>query len=251
MTLDCELTAEGHVMADFPLEPQLAKTLMASASLDCAQGMLSLVALLSAVSPFIRPRDAARAADEAKSRFVHPDSDHLTLLNVYNAFKQNRDASGWCHEHFLSFRALKTADSIRANLARTMQRHRLLGGGRAGGRGNTDVALRKALLHGCFTQVAHLESRGGYLTLKDSHVVALHPSAVMAKTRPPRWCLYQEFIQTNKSYMRTCTAVEPDWLLEVAPSYFDPTGPAGANWQDGAAKRALTELVIGKSAALR
>jgi hypothetical protein len=38
---------------------------------------------------FLRPRDAQKAADEAKARFAHIDGDHLTLLNVYHAYKQN------------------------------------------------------------------------------------------------------------------------------------------------------------------
>lgn len=37
---------------------------------------------------FVRPKEAQKAADEAKSRFAHGDGDHLTLLNVYHAFKQ-------------------------------------------------------------------------------------------------------------------------------------------------------------------
>ena len=43
---------------------------------------------------FVRPREAARAADEAKARFAHIDGDHLTLLNVYHAFKQVRIGQG-------------------------------------------------------------------------------------------------------------------------------------------------------------
>ena len=31
----------------------------------------------------MRPKDAAKAADEAKARFSHIDGDHLTFLNVY------------------------------------------------------------------------------------------------------------------------------------------------------------------------
>lgn len=39
---------------------------------------------------FVRPTEAKKAADEAKMRFAHIDGDHLTLLNVYHAFKQSR-----------------------------------------------------------------------------------------------------------------------------------------------------------------
>ena len=45
--------------------------------------------------------------------------DHLTLLNVYHAFKQNGEASDWCYDNFLNFRALKSADSVRVQLVRS------------------------------------------------------------------------------------------------------------------------------------
>ena len=38
---------------------------------------------------FLRPNEAKKAADEAKMKFAHIDGDHLTLLNVYHAYKQS------------------------------------------------------------------------------------------------------------------------------------------------------------------
>ncbi|VDP56298.1 unnamed protein product [Heligmosomoides polygyrus] len=37
---------------------------------------------------FVRPNEMRREADAAKARFADIDCDHLTLLNVYHAFKQ-------------------------------------------------------------------------------------------------------------------------------------------------------------------
>jgi fructoselysine-6-P-deglycase FrlB-like protein len=45
--------------------------------------------MLSVPVVFMRPNEAKRAADEAKMRFAHVDGDHLTLLNVYHAYKRN------------------------------------------------------------------------------------------------------------------------------------------------------------------
>ena len=55
---------------------------------------------------FVRPPEARRAADEAKVQFAHIDGDHLTLLNVYHAFKQSRDSPQWCYENFINYRSL-------------------------------------------------------------------------------------------------------------------------------------------------
>ena len=48
--------------------------------------------------------------------------DHLTLLNVYHAYKQNGEATEWCYDHFLNYRSIKAADSVRSQLVRALPR---------------------------------------------------------------------------------------------------------------------------------
>ena len=68
-------------------------------------------------------------------------------------------------------------------------------------------------------QVAHLERNGQYLTVKDNQVVHLHPSTCL--DHKPEWVLYQEFVLTSKNYIRTCVDIKGEWLVDVAPHYFD------------------------------
>ena len=68
-------------------------------------------------------------------------------------------------------------------------------------------------------QVAHLERTGHYLTVKDNQIVQLHPSTCL--DHKPEWVLYNEFVLTSRNYIRTVTKIDPEWLFEVAPSYFD------------------------------
>jgi len=79
--------------------------------------------------------------------------------------------------------------------------------------------IKKCILEGFFMHTAHLEKGGHYMTLKDDQVVALHPSSVL--DHKPEWVLYHEFVLTNKNYIRTVTEIEPEWLFEIAPEYFD------------------------------
>ena len=62
----------------------------------------------------MRPAEARRAADESKIQFAHLDGDHLTLLNVYHAFKQNKDSPQWCYENFINFRSVQRYAKISA-----------------------------------------------------------------------------------------------------------------------------------------
>jgi pre-mRNA-splicing factor ATP-dependent RNA helicase DHX15/PRP43 len=214
-----ELTQLGSLMAEFPLDPQLAKMLIASTDLQCSNEILSITAMLSVPQCFMRPNEAKKQADEAKARFAHIDGDHLTLLNVYHAFKQNREDVQWCFDNFINYRALKNADDVRVQLARIMDKFKLK-------RVSTDfnsrdyyVNIRKALVAGFFMQVAHLERSGHYITVKDNQMVNLHPSTVL--DHKPEWALYNEFVLTTKNYIRTVTDVRPEWLLQIAGSYYD------------------------------
>ena len=51
-----------------------------------------------------RPNEAKKASDDSKLRFAHIDGDHLTLLNVFHAFKQNMEDPQWCYDNFVNYR---------------------------------------------------------------------------------------------------------------------------------------------------
>ncbi|CAJ0574498.1 unnamed protein product, partial [Mesorhabditis spiculigera] len=230
-----DLTELGSLMAEFPLDPQLAKMLITSTELCCSNEILSIVAMLSVPQCFVRPAEARKEADEAKARFAHVDGDHLTLLNVYHAFKQNHGAANWCYENFINFRTMANADNVRKQLERIMDKFNLR-------RISTDfkskdyyINIRKALVAGFFMQVAHLERNGHYVTIKDNQIVNLHPSTVI--DRKPEWALYNEFVLTTKNFIRTVTDIKPEWLLAIAPQYYDMS-----NFQDGEVKRKLHYL---------
>lgn len=52
----------------------------------------------------MRPKEAQKAADDAKAEFAHIDGDHLTLLNAYHAYKQNGGSKDWCFTNFINAR---------------------------------------------------------------------------------------------------------------------------------------------------
>jgi len=96
--------------------------------------------------------------------------------------------------------------------------------------------IRKSLAAGFFMQVAHLERSGNYLTVKDNQLVSLHPSTCLG--HKPEWVLFNEFVLTSKNFIRTCTDVKPEWLIDVAPGYYDMT-----NFPKCEAKRELERII--------
>lgn len=158
---------------------------------------------------FIRPNEAKKAADEAKMRFAHIDGDHLTLLNVYHAFKQATEDPNWCYENFVNFRSLKSADNVRSQLSRIMDRFNLKRTSTEFTSKDYYINIRKALVQGFFMQVAHLERTGHYQTIIDNQVVQLHPSTCL--DHKPDWVMYNEFVLTTKNYIRTVTDVKREY----------------------------------------
>ncbi|XP_035704142.1 ATP-dependent RNA helicase DHX8 isoform X3 [Folsomia candida] len=119
------LTRLGRRMAEFPLEPPLAKIVIMSVQLGCSEEILTIVSMLSVQNVFYRPKDKQELADQRKAKFHQAEGDHLTLLAVYNAWKNNKFAPAWCYENFVQVRTLKRAQDVRKQLLGIMDRHKL------------------------------------------------------------------------------------------------------------------------------
>lgn len=72
----------GQLMAEFPLDPQLAKMMVAAPQFKCSNEIVSIAAMLSVPMVFMRPKESAKAADEAKARFAHIDGEQVCKFFV-------------------------------------------------------------------------------------------------------------------------------------------------------------------------
>jgi pre-mRNA-splicing factor ATP-dependent RNA helicase DHX15/PRP43 len=138
----------------------------------------------------------------------------------------------WCYEHYLSHRSLLSADNVRAQLKRVMERNDITMVSTPFEDPTYYTNIRKAMTVGFFMQVAK-KAQGAkhYVTVKDQQIVSLHPSTVLETL--PEWVIYNEYpdrrrthtdgryVLTTKSFIRTVTNIRPEWLLENAESYYD------------------------------
>jgi len=209
------LTRLGRKMADFPMEPALAKVLIASVDMSCSDEMLSIVAMLSITSVFYRPKEKQQQADQKKSKFHDPHGDHLTLLNVYNAWKQSKFSNAWCFENFIQARQIRRAQDVRQQLLGIMNRyrHRIVSCGR------DTMKVRQALCTGFFRNAARKDPQEGYKTLVEGTPVYMHPSSALFG-KPSEHVIYHDLVLTSKEYMHCTTSIEPKWLVEAAPTFF-------------------------------
>ncbi|KAH9948230.1 P-loop containing nucleoside triphosphate hydrolase protein [Amylocystis lapponica] len=209
------LTRLGRKMADFPMDPPQAKMLIASVELGCSEEIMSIVAMLSVQSVFYRPKDKQGQADSKKAKFHQPEGDHLTLLTVYNGWKASNFSNPWCYENFIQARSMRRAQDVRKQLLGIMDRykHDIISAGKDYNR------VRRAICSGFFRNAAKKDPQEGYKTLVEGTPVYIHPSSALFN-RNPEWCIYDELILTTREYCHNVTAIEPKWLVEVAPQFF-------------------------------
>jgi pre-mRNA-splicing factor ATP-dependent RNA helicase DHX15/PRP43 len=218
-----EMTELGFQMSELPLDPQLAKLILISPKYRCSAEIVSIVACLSVPQIFLRPREAAKQADEAKAQFSHSDSDHLTFLQAYAEYDaiSEKDKKQWCWDNFINERSMQSATNVRNQLLGIMKRLDvpLISSDMKGDGSFAFSDIRKCLTESLFMQVAYRQRSGEYLTVKDNQLVFIHPGSVVSSR--PEWVIFEEFALTTKNYIRTVTVSNVDWLVELAPHYFD------------------------------
>ena len=208
---DGKLTELGSQMNQFPLEPELSKMVLAGVKYKCINDILTIAATLSVKSPFLRPRGKENEADSKKYQFTHHTGDHITLIMAYNAFKKNEFAKDWCRDNFINFRTMKAIDNVRGQLADILHKMNITVPQNDYNneiKGKRERRIIKSLISGYFAQVAHLETAGYYITVKDNQYVFIHPSSYLHGSRKATWVLFQEFVLTSKNYIRTVTEIQ-------------------------------------------
>ncbi|KAK4305688.1 hypothetical protein Pmani_022431 [Petrolisthes manimaculis] len=211
-----ELTSTGRKMAEIPVDPMMARMILAADQHKVVEEILTVAAMLSVNGAiFYRPKDKAIHADAARKNFFHPDGDHLTLMNVYNEWAGAEYSPQWCYEVFIQHRSMKRARDIRDQLVGLMERVEVQLSTNPG----DSVAIRKAITTGYFYHVARFSKGGMYKTAKKSQTVMMHPQSCLTEDLP-RWVVYHELVLTTKEYMRNVCVIDGKWLLEVAPHYY-------------------------------
>ncbi|XP_004487236.1 pre-mRNA-splicing factor ATP-dependent RNA helicase DEAH7 [Cicer arietinum] len=211
------LTDLGWKMVEFPLDPPLAKMLLMGEQLGCLEEVLTIVSMLSVPSVFFRPKDRAEESDAARERFFVPESDHLTLYNVYQQWKQHDYRGDWCNDHYLHVKGLRKAREVRSQLLDILKTLKIP---LTTCFPDTDV-VRKAICSAYFHNSARLKGVGEYVNSRNGMPCHLHPSsALYGMGCTPDYVVYHELILTTKEYMQCATAVEPHWLAELGPMFF-------------------------------
>ena len=177
----------GVRMAELSVEPMMAKVLLSAPTMTCLSEILSIAAMTSLQGAVWFHHDGEKKATEsARRRFAVEEGDHLTLLNVYQAFvTQGRKESKWCRDNFLNYKSMSRAVSVRAQLKRYLERfgidvdETLAANKRADDVSAKGEQIRKCLTAGYFAHAARMQPDGTFRTINGSLTLHAHPSSLM------------------------------------------------------------------------
>ena len=120
------LTKLGEQMARLPIDPKIARILLAAKKHDCMAEILVIASALSIQDPRERPLEARDAAAKAHERFTDKQSDFLAYLNIWDSFQRERDKglsnkqlAQWCRQYFLSHLRMREWRELHHQLAQT------------------------------------------------------------------------------------------------------------------------------------
>ncbi|WP_198331656.1 ATP-dependent RNA helicase HrpA [Psychrobacter aquimaris] len=251
------LTPTGQKMARMPIDPRLARMLVAGSDFDCIREMLIVVAALAVQDPRERPANKRQQADQKHAEFRQDDSDFLFYLSLWKAlFEKDEDGnklSGnqrkqFTKKNYLSFPRVREWSQTHRQLVQMVTELKL-----------TDVKeakatdknaslenmtsdptaiededlkavkyanLHRALLTGLLSTIAHkTENRGEYLAARQQKA-KIFPASTVFKQVPP-WVMAFEVVETSQVFMRTVAKIEPEWIISAAGNllkyhYFEP-----------------------------
>jgi len=229
------LTAVGRKLAHLPIDPRLARMVLAGAEQGGLREVLIVVAGLAVQDPRERPAEKRQAADQAHRRWQDPESDFLALLNLWHGFEAAREAlSGnqlrrWCKERYINYlRMREWHDTFRQlrQLLRDMQievpppsplpvteEGEPTEAAREARR-QSGVALHRALLPGLLSHLGLLTENREYLGARNRKFV-IHPGSGLAK-KNPKWLMAFEMVETSRLFARSVARIDPRWIEPVA-----------------------------------
>ncbi|MEN3306335.1 MAG: ATP-dependent helicase HrpA [Micromonosporaceae bacterium] len=211
------LTKVGRQLAQVPIDPRLARMLLAAQDGGCVREVLVITAGLAIQDPRERPAEAAAAADEKHGRFAEPGSDFLAYLNLWEYLReQQRAGSGsqfrrLCKAEFLNYLRVREWQDLESQLRQIVKSLGLTLNSTPAAPDSVHTALLAGLL-------SHVGLKDGekreYFGARGTRF-ALFPGSALAK-KPPRWVMAAELVETSRLWARIAADVEPAWVERVA-----------------------------------
>ncbi|MGZ5543114.1 MAG: ATP-dependent RNA helicase HrpA [Limisphaerales bacterium] len=234
------LTRLGEDLARLPIDPTLGRMLLQSQHEHATQELLIIAAGLSIQDPRERPLDQKEAAATAHRQLTDPQSDFLSLLNIWNAVHDQWDRlrtqgqrRKFCRQHFLSYLRMREWQDVYSQLHDALSD---LSTFKLNESNAAYDAIHRSILAGLIGHVARLEERNNYKAAGNRMVSVFPGSALYSRGEPqkkqltkgnkpppkpksnqPQWIVAGEIVETSQLFARTLAGIDPQWIFQLAP----------------------------------
>lgn len=226
-TKGLQLTALGKKLARLPIDPRLARMVLAGADNQALNELIVLAAALSIQDPRERPLDKQQKADQCHQRFADTDSDFSSWLKLWQYLQEqqnllsNNQFRRLCKQEFLNYLRVREWQDLTAQLQQLM----LEQGYTLNQQTASYMAIHQAVLSGLLGQVGFKDTDADYLGPRQTRFFVF-PGSHLFK-RKPKWVAAAEWVETSKLYARTLAKIEPEWIEPLAQhlvsrSYSEP-----------------------------
>ena len=216
---DFVLTDRGRRMARVPLDPRLSRMLLEAQKENCLGEVAVIASALSIRDPRERPPDKVAQADAMHLPFRDPDSDFLTLLNIWNKYHgewkelttQNRKRK-FCQEHFLSYPRMREWVYIHDQIVEILKELRIPPGRphKTEMSKSLYAAIHKSILSGYLSNIAVHKEKNIYQAAKGREVMAFPGSTLFNKSAS--WIVAADMVKTSRLFARTAARISAEWL---------------------------------------
>ncbi|HEY5715408.1 MAG TPA: ATP-dependent RNA helicase HrpA, partial [Psychromonas sp.] len=222
-----KLTPLGQQLAKLPVDPRLARMILAAQEFGCVHEVMVISAALSIQDPRERPLDKQQASDEKHRRFFDKDSDFMAFVNLWNYLKEQRDELSsnhfrkMCQKEFLAYMRVREWQDIYAQINQVIDE--------LGIKINTQAsnfdAIHQALLAGLLSHIGFKDKEAEYLGTRNSKFYLFPGSGLFKKQ--PKWTMVAELVETAKLFGRIAARIKPEWIEHQAQhlikrSYSEP-----------------------------
>lgn len=245
-----EITSIGRQLARLPLDPRIARMLLAARDDGCLDELLVIAAFLAIQDPRDRPLEAQQAADQAHKLLNDPSSDFLSILRLWRfglqadvdrraAGESRRSLTRTFEKHFLSPRRMREWADVRTQLLQSVAELKWSI--------NSEPAkperVHRTLLSGLLGNLGFLAPDQKQYQGTHQTRFSVHPSSVLGR-RAPRWLMCAEMVDTARLYGRTAAAVQPEWIERAAGHLLSRT------WSDPLWSRKSGQAIVYERATL-
>ncbi len=217
------LTDRGRRMSRLPIDPRIARMILEAEQEGCVEEVLVIASALSIQDPRERPMEQAQQADRMHAPFRDPTSDFITLLRIWNHYRERREAlktqnqmRKFCREHFLSYRRMREWRDVHDQI-------RMILDEQAGGKKPAkqiprdaealNAGIHKSILSGYLSSIAVKKEKNVYTATKGREVM-IFPGSGLFKSGG-NWIVAAEIVETSRLFARTVANIDPAWLEEV------------------------------------